>query len=96
MKSRGMELKHKKMINGFAVNSTWCKLCKFSEFLEILEFQQWIHLFDDFARKPLYPDAMCEFKKNFAFVDGCCTSSVNGTQIVLDDNYLVVLFSIPN
>lgn len=53
-------------------------------------------MFDDYARKPLYLDAMCEFKKNFVFVDGCCTSSVNGAQIVLDDNYLAVLFSIPN
>ena len=94
--SKKLTAKENNLVEGFAINSTWCEATKFKELMEILEQQKWVSLLSTYAKSPLIPEAMKEFCKNFACVDNVCSSKVNGTRIEFDASYLEQLFGTPN
>lgn len=60
-------------VSGLSLNLPWCKACKFNEFLELIEFQNWTYLLSECFNKPLYADALKDFHASFSCEKGKIT-----------------------
>ncbi|XP_021741690.1 uncharacterized protein LOC110707921 isoform X1 [Chenopodium quinoa] len=93
---KARQTRNDKFLLGYAIDHSWCTDCKFSEILELLDYQNWIYLLDVCSKFPIYPTLMDEFCSSFVCVDGVCSATVGGVNIEFDAGYLAKLFKTPN
>ena len=81
---------------GMAVNLDWCRACKFTQLIDILEFQGWTNLFEIGYKNELSYIIMDQFSKSFSNDNGICSVKIKNKNIEFTADDLSEAFGVPN
>lgn len=91
-----IEARCSNLMMGIAVNLDWCRASKFTQLLDILEFQGWSDLFGVCYNNVMSYTIMNKFTETFKHENGIITTKIGTRKIEFGAGDLSEAFGIPN